>query len=193
MTRKLLSTACIVAIVTMHPIGLALAEDPMPAKNLLAQQGPDLWRGSKLVGVNVYGPDSKKIGDVSDVLMSHDGKAAYVIVGVGGFLGIGEKDIAIPFDQVAWTDQPLRPNPGAAAVPATNGAAGGGMAPATATGLGSPADMTGNQTAPVTGATTGATAGQPPEVQRSTAYPDHGLVSLTADQLKQAPAFQYTR
>ena len=194
MNRTSLVAIGVAAIAALTPVGIAFAEDPMPAKGLLSQAGPDLWRGSKLIGVDIYGPDNKKIGDISDVLMSHDGKAASVIIGVGGFLGIGQKDIAIPFDQVAFADQPMHPMPAQSAALQTNdGVTGGGMAPATATGLGStPADTTGNAIAPATtGLGAAPAAAQPAPMQRSTAYPDHGLISMTAEQLKQAPAFTY--
>lgn len=197
MDRKSLLAASVVASMASLSMPYARAEDPMPAKGLVADQGPDLWRGSKLVGVNVYGPDNKKVGDISDVLMSHDGRATFAIIGVGGFLGIGEKDIAIPFDQIAFTDQPLNPSPApSTSAGANDGATGGGLAPASPTGLGSPAtDTTGSATAPAPTGSLAATPAmsQPSSMQRSTAYPDHGLISLTAEQLKQAPAFHYAR
>src|SRR3954469_1581785 len=62
------------------------------------------WRASKLVGVNIYGADHQKIGDVNDVLVDHTGKADAVVIGVGGFLGIGEKDVAVPFSAIQWRE-----------------------------------------------------------------------------------------
>ena len=61
------------------------------------QAGSD-WRASKLIGTNVYGPDNAKIGDVSDVLLDNNGSTHAVIIGVGGFLGVGQKDVAVPFE-----------------------------------------------------------------------------------------------
>ncbi len=55
------------------------------------------WRGTKLIGASVYGPDNASIGEISDVLIAGDGKIQAVVVGVGGFLGVGEKDVALPF------------------------------------------------------------------------------------------------
>jgi sporulation protein YlmC with PRC-barrel domain len=52
---------------------------------------------------NVYDPGDNKIGEIMDVLLDRDGKAAALIVGVGGFLGIGEKDVAVPFNAVQVT------------------------------------------------------------------------------------------
>ena len=52
---------------------------------------------------NVYDPSNSKIGDVKDVLLSSDGKVSALIIGVGGFLGMGEKDVAVPFEAIKHT------------------------------------------------------------------------------------------
>jgi sporulation protein YlmC with PRC-barrel domain len=52
---------------------------------------------------NVYDPNNSKIGEIMDVLVSSDGRANTLIVGVGGFLGAGEKDVAVNFDAVKRT------------------------------------------------------------------------------------------
>jgi sporulation protein YlmC with PRC-barrel domain len=52
---------------------------------------------------NVYDPSDNKIGEIMDVLVSPDGHATALIVGVGGFLGAGEKDVAVPFSAVKHT------------------------------------------------------------------------------------------
>jgi hypothetical protein len=59
------------------------------------------------MGVDIYGPDNKKVGDITEVLFDKTGKVEMITVGVGGFLGIGAKDVAVPFDQVTWSDQPM--------------------------------------------------------------------------------------
>jgi hypothetical protein len=60
-----------------------------------ASQQADQLLASKFKGTNVLGPKNEKVGDVSDVLFDKSGKVLAVVVGVGGFLGIGEKDVAI--------------------------------------------------------------------------------------------------
>jgi sporulation protein YlmC with PRC-barrel domain len=52
---------------------------------------------------SVYDPSDNKIGEVMDVLLSPDGRATALIVGVGGFLGAGEKDVAVPFSAIKHT------------------------------------------------------------------------------------------
>jgi sporulation protein YlmC with PRC-barrel domain len=51
---------------------------------------------------SVYDPSDSKIGEIEDVLVDRDGKVHALIIGVGGFLGIGEKDVAVPFDAVRF-------------------------------------------------------------------------------------------
>jgi sporulation protein YlmC with PRC-barrel domain len=52
---------------------------------------------------NVYDPADNKIGEIMDVLVDREGKITALIVGVGGFLGMGEKDVAVPFSSVRTT------------------------------------------------------------------------------------------
>jgi sporulation protein YlmC with PRC-barrel domain len=53
--------------------------------------------GSDLRGTRVYGANQENIGDISDILLDREGRVVAVIVGVGGFLGIGQKDVAVPY------------------------------------------------------------------------------------------------
>ena len=68
------------------------------ANTFVQQQQATDWRASQLVGADVYGENDVKIGDINDVLIGNDGNVQAVVVGVGGFLGVGEKNVAIPFD-----------------------------------------------------------------------------------------------
>jgi hypothetical protein len=72
------------------PMGSATA-----TPHFVASQQPDQLLMSKFKGTNVLGPDNEKVGDVNDVLFDKSGKVLAVIVGVGGFLGIGQKDVGI--------------------------------------------------------------------------------------------------
>jgi sporulation protein YlmC with PRC-barrel domain len=54
---------------------------------------------------SVYDPSDAKIGEVNDVLVDHDGRITAFIVGVGGFLGVGEKDVAVPFKAIEFKEK----------------------------------------------------------------------------------------
>lgn len=64
------------------------------AKFINAQAG-DQWLSSHFIGVDVIGPDNEKIGDVADILFDRNGAVVGYVVGVGGFLGIGAKNVAL--------------------------------------------------------------------------------------------------
>lgn len=72
---------------------------PSPGQQaFLSQQQPDQMLASNLMRQSILGANNERIGDVNDLLLSKDGQVSAVLVGVGGFLGIGEKTVAIPFD-----------------------------------------------------------------------------------------------
>ncbi|HEX4409978.1 MAG TPA: PRC-barrel domain-containing protein [Xanthobacteraceae bacterium] len=52
---------------------------------------------------DVYDPSNTSIGKIDDVLVSDNGQISALVIGVGGFLGAGEKDVAVPFNSVKWT------------------------------------------------------------------------------------------
>jgi sporulation protein YlmC with PRC-barrel domain len=139
------------------------AETAKAPENNLAGQGK--WRASKLMGVDIYGPDNKKVGDVTEVVFDKAGKIELVTVGVGGFLGIGTKDVAIPFEQVQWSEEPM-------VTPA----------PAPAGGTGAGGSSAGGSTA----------MNAPPAAKKGPEmYPDHGKITMTKEQLTSAPAVTY--
>jgi hypothetical protein len=69
----------------------------------LQQQANSEWRSSKLVGTSVTGSNNQNIGEINDLLVDSSGTVKAVVVGVGGFLGVGEKDVAIPFNAIKIT------------------------------------------------------------------------------------------
>lgn len=63
----------------------------------LKSQSQSEWRGSKLIGASIYGPDNNSIGLVNDLIIGGDGQIKAAVIGVGGFLGVGQKEVAVPF------------------------------------------------------------------------------------------------
>ncbi|MGH6793763.1 MAG: PRC-barrel domain-containing protein [Methylocella sp.] len=49
---------------------------------------------------NVYDPSDSKIGEIADLLVNKEGRVTAVVISVGGFLGMGEKDVAAPFEAI---------------------------------------------------------------------------------------------
>jgi len=63
--------------------------------------GPELT-ADKLKGTTVYGPNDESIGEVGDIALSQDGQVDAIIVDVGGFLGIGKKQVAVAMDNLQF-------------------------------------------------------------------------------------------
>jgi sporulation protein YlmC with PRC-barrel domain len=68
----------------------------------LTKLQPTQFRASKLIGSAVYGAAGGSVGDVADLIVDRDGRVSAVVISVGGFLGIGNKLIAIPIDAVKF-------------------------------------------------------------------------------------------
>jgi sporulation protein YlmC with PRC-barrel domain len=62
---------------------------------VVTSQRSNQWLASKFSGTDVIGTDDKKIGDVTDVLFDQTGKVDAFVISVGGFLGVGAKDVAL--------------------------------------------------------------------------------------------------
>ncbi len=57
-------------------------------------------RISKLIGSQVYNDQNQKVGTVDDLILKHGNQIVMAVISVGGFLGIGNKLVAVPYDQL---------------------------------------------------------------------------------------------
>jgi sporulation protein YlmC with PRC-barrel domain len=128
------------------------------------------WRSSKLIGVNVYNDNNEKIGDIEELIVDKSGKVDNVILGVGGFLGMGEHYVAVPMEKLKWVNEPVR----------------------TSSTTTAPADKS-----TVGTSNTGTTTGEANRASRAERAanekwcPDHAVYNATKDQLKAMPQFKY--
>jgi PRC-barrel domain len=76
------------------------AEPAKPVKGQIVLQDKNSILASTLIGSTVYSPSNETVGDINDVIVGLDGKVEGVVIGVGGFLGLGEKDVAVKMDQI---------------------------------------------------------------------------------------------
>lgn len=127
------------------------------------------WRTSKLVGLSVYNDSNQSLGSINDLLTDKSGDIKAVVIGVGGFLGVGEHLVAIPYEKVKFVNEPIVYT-GAANAPA--GGPGGARPGSTTT----------------TGAATTAPAASKPNPW----WPDHAVFNATKDELKAMPEFKYS-
>jgi len=69
----------------------------------ISHPSADEMTSSKVVGTAVYNTNNEKIGEVNDLILDKDGKVAGVVIGVGGFLGMGERNVAVSFNSVKFS------------------------------------------------------------------------------------------
>lgn len=173
--QKLLAAALLSAAVFSAP---AYAQSPQPAdraapaatttssQEKMALKGN--WRASKLMGLDVYNEGNEKLGDINELILDKNGKVAAVVIGVGGFLGMGEHDIAVSMDKLKFMEEPVRTS---------------STAPATTRETTTKETTTG-------AATTTTTTARTSDANDWT--PDHAVMSGTKEQLKAMPQFKYS-
>ncbi|AWL94425.1 PRC-barrel domain-containing protein [Bradyrhizobium ottawaense] len=126
------------------------------------------WRTSKMSGLKVYNEANENIGSINELLMDKSGNVKIAVIGVGGFLGMGEHLVAVPYEKLKFVNEAVAytgtgTNPGAKpAASTTTGAA---------TGTDRPAATTTSST--------------------SKWYPDHAVFNASKDELKNMPEFKY--
>jgi sporulation protein YlmC with PRC-barrel domain len=69
----------------------------------IPQQGPGEMLASSLIGSTVENPAGDSLGDINDVVLTDEGVVDGIVIGIGGFLGIGEKDVAVSFNAIEKT------------------------------------------------------------------------------------------
>jgi sporulation protein YlmC with PRC-barrel domain len=156
---------------TSQPAASSASSTSQPTAATTAQTASAMnaWQGSKLIGLNVYNNSNEKIGDIKELMVDQSGKIDLVVIGVGGFLGMGAHDVAVKFADLKWVDQPVQSNTASNARPATT---------TTTTGAANRAPAT-------TTTTTTSNAKR--------TYPDHAMLNATKDQLKAMPQFDYSK
>src|SRR3546814_6934041 len=80
---------------TSPSAGAQNAPAPEPTKTVNGWSVKD-----KILGSEVYKEKNEKVGDIDDEVLAADGKDVYFVIGSGGFLGLGQHDVAIPFDKI---------------------------------------------------------------------------------------------
>ena len=100
----MLKTVALSASALAFAGGLAFAQttmtrEPSTGRSVVTNPSYQLL-ASDIYKANVYDPSEHKIGDVSDLMIDSNGNVTAAIISVGGFLGIGQKDVVIPFKEL---------------------------------------------------------------------------------------------
>lgn len=132
------------------------------------------WRTSKVVGLSVYNEANESLGSINDLLTDKQGNIKAVVIGVGGFLGVGERLIVVSYDKIKFVNEPV------ATMASSTGGSSGMKSTSTPSGM-------------TTGAaTSGAAPAAAAPAKANPWYPDHAVLSgASKDQLKAMPEFKY--
>ena len=188
--RNMMEETMILKVVTAALLGTAVLIGPACAQTTNNDQSNKTvtshkdgeWRSSKVIGLNVYNDAKEKVGEIEEIIIDKSGRVANVIIGVGGFLGMGEHYVAVPMDKLKWVNEPVQTT----------------TTSSTTTSSAATSTSTNAVNTPTVGTTDrGAVTG---EVNRSNRpmragnemwYPDHAIYNVTKDELKAMAQFRY--
>lgn len=174
--NKFSFTSSLVAAVLLSSGAFAQTQTQAPPAQpaVKTDAGPKLatphWRSSKMIGLAIYNEQNERLGDINEILLDASGKVLGYVVGVGGFLGMGEHDIFVEPSKIKFVNEPAR-TAGAPTRPANSDAA---------------ARKEGD---PMTTRSASSTATR---AANEIWYPDHGVMTGNKDQLKAMPQFKYS-
>jgi sporulation protein YlmC with PRC-barrel domain len=107
--RHILGGLLAAALLSSTAIAQTNAPAPAPATTAtnVAPKGGE-WRASKVIGVNIYNEQNEKLGAISEIILEPSGRVVGYVIGVGGFLGMGEHDILVEPGKIKFVNEPLR-------------------------------------------------------------------------------------
>jgi hypothetical protein len=99
--KNTLSGAVVVLAISVGP---AVAQSPGGAATpFIVQQPAGEWLTSLFIGQQVSNPAGETVGDINDLLFDKSGRVTVAVLGVGGFIGIGDKSVGIPFSSLSFS------------------------------------------------------------------------------------------
>ena len=149
--------------------------DKAPTATTTTTSASGEWRASKMAGVKIYNDANENIGSINDLLMDKSGAVKIAVIGVGGFLGMGEHLVAVPYEKLKFVNEAV------AYTGTGTGAAPGTKPPPASTTTGAATGME----KPAATTTTTTSSG-------SKWYPDHAVFNASKDELKNMPEFKYS-
>ena len=108
--RLMLATAAVAAATVVAAPAFVLAQGTPQTVNLTKVDVIKVatgYRASKVIGASVVNEANDTVGKVDDIIIGQDGKSPFVVLSVGGFLGMGTKLIVLPYEQLKATENKL--------------------------------------------------------------------------------------
>jgi sporulation protein YlmC with PRC-barrel domain len=101
---RVLPAALLVCLIA-SPVAIAQTPANTPSAAAAPITAAGKWRASKVIGVDVYNEQNEKLGDISDVIIDSGGRVDGAVIGVGGFLGMGEHNIMVSMDKLKFSNE----------------------------------------------------------------------------------------
>lgn len=107
--RLLIATTLASVLAASAAVAQTQAPAPQTRSTPSAQAAPvpasGQWRASKLIGVDVYNEQNEKLGEINELIVNRSGQIAGAVIGVGGFLGMGEHDVMVSMDKLKFSNE----------------------------------------------------------------------------------------
>ena len=101
--RLVLATAAVAAATALAAPAFVLAQGTPQTVQLTKVDVIKVatgYRASKVIGASVVNEANDTVGKVDDIIIGQDGKSPFVVLSVGGFLGMGNKLVVLPYEQL---------------------------------------------------------------------------------------------
>ena len=108
--RLVLATTAVAAAIALAAPAFVLAQGTPQTVNLTKVDVIKVatgYRASKVIGASVVNEANDTVGKVDDIIIGQDGKSPFVVLSVGGFLGMGTKLIVLPYEQLKATENKI--------------------------------------------------------------------------------------
>ncbi|MFK4488596.1 sporulation protein YlmC with PRC-barrel domain [Bradyrhizobium sp. USDA 336] len=103
----LAGTALLATVAIAQTPPAATTDKAAPAATATTTTASGQWRTSKMDGLKVYNEANENIGTINDLLMDKNGDIKIAVIGVGGFLGMGEHLVAVPYEKLKFVNEPV--------------------------------------------------------------------------------------
>lgn len=101
-----MTLASALAVVAVPLVSMAVAQTAKPAVAFVTEQPSAEWLAHVFFGAKVQNAAGEIIGDVNDLVFTRSGQISTVVLGIGGLLGVGEKNVAVPYSALSFKAGP---------------------------------------------------------------------------------------
>ena len=106
--NKIVASTIVIGLAGAFSLGPAMAADLQPQAVPMVKVNVEAvtngYRASKIIGSSVVNDNGDTVGSVDDIITGQDRRSSFAVISVGGFLGVGNKLVVVPFDTLKVSD-----------------------------------------------------------------------------------------